>query len=171
MMLRLIRWLAIRSIAFAVIALVTAASATAAEFKPFTAQSTDTIRAAHAGKPFVLAFWSIYCEPCRDEMAVWKATRSRHPEMPIVLVATDPLAEHGTMKRFLAQYDPGSVELFAFADEFSERVRFAVDRTWRGELPRAYFFDATGRSEAHSGLVDNQWVESWIGRQRNAIPR
>jgi hypothetical protein len=72
------------------------------------------------------------------------------------------------MKRFLAQYDPGPVEVWAFADEFSERVRFAVDRTWRGELPRAYFFDATGRSEGHSGFVDNRWVENWIARQRTA---
>ncbi len=69
------------------------------------------------------------------------------------------------VEKFLARFSPGPVQTWAFADEFSERVRFGVDRSWRGELPRTYFFDASHRSLARSGLLDSAWVEDWFSRQ------
>ena len=41
----------------------------------FDAKSLEAIRAEHAGKPFVLALWSVTCEPCRDEMQIIKAAQ------------------------------------------------------------------------------------------------
>jgi thiol-disulfide isomerase/thioredoxin len=125
----------------------------------------QAIRATHAGKPFVLAFWSVTCEPCRHEMAHWNALRKKYPNIAIVLVATDPPAERATMERFLARYNPGSVERWGFADEFVERVRYAVDPTWRGELPKTYFYDAKHRVTPRTGELDVQWVERWYAEQ------
>ncbi|MBM3531387.1 MAG: redoxin domain-containing protein, partial [Alphaproteobacteria bacterium] len=88
----------------------------AADFRAFDASSPAMIRAEQAGKPFVLAFWSVTCEPCRDEMPLWKAMRKKYPRLPIVLVAADPPADHAAATRFLKQYDPGSVQRWAFAD-------------------------------------------------------
>jgi len=149
----------------AAVALLAVTVVSAAQMRPFDAKSLDSIRAARAGKPFVLAFWSIHCEPCREEMTLWKTIQRKHPELSIVLVATDSLSEQETMKRFLALHDPGPVETWVFADEFSERVRYAVDRTWRGELPRTYFFDSSNRPQVRSGRLDSRWVEEWIARQ------
>jgi hypothetical protein len=56
------------------------------------------------------------------------------------------------------------VQTWIFDDEFSERVRFAVDRTWRGELPRTYLYDAAHRAEARSGKLDERWLEGWLER-------
>ena len=69
------------------------------------------------------------------------------------------------MTAFLSRYDPGPVETWMFADEFAERVRYAVDRTWRGELPRTYLFDAAHRAEARSGKLDQRWLQGWLARQ------
>lgn len=142
-----------------------AGTASAAELRTFDANSLDAIRAAHAGKPFVLAFWSVNCEPCRAEMGLWKTLRGKYPGVPVVLVTTDPPEDRAAVAQFLARHSPGRVEQWAFADEFSERVRFAVDRSWRGELPRTYLFDASHRSLARSGIPDRRWIDDWFAQQ------
>lgn len=142
-----------------------AVGAPSEDLRPFDAKSVNTIREAHAGKPFVLAFWSIYCAPCREEMADWNALRRKYPGVPIVLVATDTPDEWPNVERFLARYNPGPVEKWAFADEFVERVRYAIDPKWRGELPRAYFYDAAHAVEAHTGKLDINWTNDWFKRQ------
>ena len=151
-------------LATATIALGPVPVAAGAELRGFDAGSMQAIRAAHAGKPFVLAFWSTQCVPCRQEMALWKSIAQKNPGMPVILVATDPPPQEQNVNRFLARYNPGPVERWAFADEFSERVRYAVDRSWRGELPRAYFFDAEHRVESRSGLIDQSWIQDWVSR-------
>ena len=145
--------------------LMLAGAVSAAELRPFDARSLEAIRAAHSGKPFVLAFWSVYCEPCREEMGLWKAMRRKYPDVPVVLVATDAPEDRAAVVKFLARHSPGRVESWAFADEFSERVRFAVDRSWRGELPRTYFFDASHRSLARSGVPERRWIDDWFSQQ------
>jgi thiol-disulfide isomerase/thioredoxin len=159
--------MASRSVILVVLAaaLMLATSVSAAELRPFDAKSPEAIRAANAGKPFVLAFWSVYCEPCREEMALWKSMRHKYPEVPVILVATDPPEERAMVEKFLARFSPGPVQTWTFADDFAERVRFAVDRSWRGELPRTYFFDASHRPLARSGIPDRAWVEDWFSRQ------
>jgi thiol-disulfide isomerase/thioredoxin len=148
-----------------------ATSPAAHELRPFRAETVEAIRQTHAGNAFVLAFWSIHCEPCRDEMAVWRDVRRRYPDLPILLVSTDVAAERSAVTAFLARYDPGPVETWIFDDEFAERVRFAVDRTWRGELPRTYLYDAAHRAEARSGKLDERWLRGWFAREAKGRPR
>jgi hypothetical protein len=135
------------------------------ELLPFDAKSLESIRQTHAGRAFVLALWSIHCEPCREEMAEWNALRRKYPKVPVVLVSSDVPAERAKVLEFLARYDPGPVEAWMFADEFTERVRYAIDRTWRGELPRTYLFDSQHRADARSGRLERRWIEAWLARQ------
>jgi thiol-disulfide isomerase/thioredoxin len=160
--------IAFRAAAVAVLAaLFGLASATqGAELRPFDAASVAAIRATHAGRPYVLAFWSIHCAPCLEDMGAWRALMTKHPQVPIILVTTDPQSDRRRVAQVLAEYKLEHVENWAFADEFEERVRFAVDRTWRGELPRTYFHDAAHRSEVKSGRVDVRWADDWFSRQR-----
>lgn len=147
-----------------------ATSAWAAGYAPFDATSVERIKRQHAGKPFVLAFWSITCEPCREEMHVWKAMRAKHPGVPIHLVAADPGTTPRELARFLAQHDPGTVTRWSFADAFVERVRHSVDPKWRGELPRTYFFDADHRPLAHSGVISAVDADAWFAKHA-PLPR
>ena len=154
-------WLA----ACAAALLLAAGGVPAAELRPFDAGSMAALRAAQAGKPFVLAFWSVHCEPCREELAHWGAWSRSQPGVRFVLVATDTAADRELAESFLARRDLGRVETWAFADAYLERLRWSVDPKWRGELPRAYFYDAGHRAEARSGRLDPGWVEAWLAQQ------
>jgi thiol-disulfide isomerase/thioredoxin len=132
--------------------------------KPFDAKSLAAIQQASQGKPFVLAFWSLHCAPCKTEMPILKQLQEKYPTLRIVLVATDESDEHPAVAKFIAKQQLGKVESWAFDDEFSERVRYAVDRTWRGELPRTYLFDASHKPTVHTGPLEMEMVESWLAR-------
>lgn len=138
----------------------------AGALRPFDAASLSALRKTHAGRPFVLAFWSIYCEPCRDEMAEWNAIKRLYPSLPIELVSTDAPSERALIDAFFAKYPPGAVQKWVFSDAFSERVRYAVDKRWRGELPRSYFYDAAHNPQVRSGKVGRAWIAAWMYRQQ-----
>jgi len=151
--------------------LLAAAGAVAAELKPFDSGSVNAIRAAQAGKPFVLAFWSVHCPPCREELAHWGHWQGRHPGVRFVLVTTDDPADRELASAVLAQHDLNRVEIWAFADPYQERLRWSVDPKWGGELPRTYFFDAGHRPVVRSGRLDGVWVETWLAGQEGAGAR
>ena len=131
---------------------------------PFDANTLAAIKQANAGKPFVLSFWALHCEPCRDEMGEWRAIKDKHPALPVVLVSTDSPRDAAVIAAFFDKYPPGAVEKCVFTDTYSERVRYSVDKSWRGELPKSYFFDAAHKPEVKSGKVDRGWVEAWLKR-------
>ncbi|MFO1413255.1 MAG: hypothetical protein U1F10_04970 [Burkholderiales bacterium] len=137
-----------------------------AAMQPFDAAAFAALHTRFAGRAFVLAFWSVHCAPCLDDMATWRTLQARFPGVPIVLVATDPPAEDAAVRRALQRFSPGKVELWAFADDFAERTRYAVDRKWRGELPRTYFYDRAHAAEVISGRVEPATAAAWCERMR-----
>lgn len=134
----------------------------AAELLPFDVGSPARIRDELRGRPYVLAFWSVYCAPCREEMPQWKRLRDAHPGLTVVLVAADDPAQRDDVRAFLASHDLGDVRTYLFDDAFSERIRFAVDTKWRGELPRTYYFDQNHRVQSRSGKVSESLWSSWL---------
>jgi thiol-disulfide isomerase/thioredoxin len=141
-----------------------AASAPALELRTFNAGSLAAIKQAHAGRPFMVAFWSVSCEPCREEMMIVADLHRRFPQVPIVLVAADAPAHRKAVGRFLAGYKLGRIETWQFGEESMERLRYSVDKSWAGELPRSYFFNAAHEATAHSGVVDAKWLGDWLAQ-------
>lgn len=146
------RWLAAALLAFAL-------PAPAQELKPFTPESLAQITASRAGTPFVLAFWSLTCTHCQQELADFGRRRTAN----LVLVSTDTLAESEAIHATLARHGLEKVEAWVFADEFAERLRYTVDRGWYGELPRSYFYAADGSRRAVTGRPDTALIERWLG--------
>lgn len=144
---------------------VVSVAAPAVELRPFTATSLAEIKQRNAGRPFVLAFWSVTCEPCREEMMVVADVHRKFPGVPIVLVAADPPGTRSAVSKFLGNYRLGRIETWQFGDDAAERLRYSVDKTWAGELPRSYFFNARHEPTAHSGVVDVKWIEAWLKRE------
>jgi thiol-disulfide isomerase/thioredoxin len=130
--------------------------------QPFTSDTFAALRAQAQGKPLVIAFWSTHCEPCKTELALMTRLHREHPAIKIVLVAADGPEQEPAVRRFLARYDVTGIEVLQFDDEPEERLRYSVDHTWRGELPRAYFIDRTGQTTTQSGLPDERWLTSWF---------
>ncbi|MEQ1880447.1 MAG: hypothetical protein ABL878_05680 [Burkholderiales bacterium] len=131
----------------------------------FDATSLAKIKNALIGRPFVLALWSVHCAPCREDLPRWSELRRKYPDTAILLVAADTPEERATISSILSRYEMGGVELYAFADTFTERIRYAVDRKWQGELPRTYLYDANHLAQAHSGTIKQEKLEAWIKRQ------
>lgn len=149
----------------ALVALMLAAPAGAADIKPFGRGSWESLRAAHAGRPLIVHLWSLTCAPCLAELPNWTSLKRAYPHMNIVLVATDPMEQAPRLTSTLARAGLGQIESWAFADPFTERLRFEIDRRWRGELPRTLLIAVDGSTEAISGVVDGDTVTRWLKRQ------
>ena len=136
------------------------AQPTLAETKPLVAGSMADIRAAHSGKPNVIALWSTDCPPCHAELAMLGAWRRTHPDARLVLISTDVNETTATAETLLRQYGLDAVESWIFADPFVERLRHEIDPTWRGELPRTYLSDGR-ESLAISGKLERPRLDAW----------
>lgn len=132
---------------------------------PFDAASPAALRQTYAGRPFVLVFWSVNCAPCLVEMAQWRTYRKQFPGIPIIQIATEPLDESAAIINVLDRYDAGTTGHLAFADDYAEKIRHAVDPAWRGETPRVYFFDRDHKRIARSGSTDTEWTRRWFEQQ------
>lgn len=153
-----------RSLALALIFLSASALG---EIRPFTVGSMAAITGERAGRPFVLSFWSATCAHCPAELKTLGALRKRYPKLEVVLVATDSPAESALLGEMARGYGLGDVAQWVFADQQPERLRFEVDRTWYGELPRTYFFNRQHKVESVSGVVPPERLANWAKANRH----
>jgi thiol-disulfide isomerase/thioredoxin len=130
--------------------------------RTFESATLARVRSEQKGRPFVVVFWSVTCEPCRDELALLASLGRRYPAVRVLLVAADGPERRSAVLRTLAAYDLAGIELWQFGDEPGERIRYAVDRTWRGELPRTYFHDSSHQVTAFTGCVTPDELEIWL---------
>lgn len=153
----------------AVLLMVFGMNAAAAELRPFTADTLTAIKERFAGRPFILVLWSTTCTHCARELRLLGKLARTDPALPVAIVSTDTpddaLDIHAALKRF----GLGGMDTWVFADGVPERLRHAIDPAWRGELPRAYFFDAAHRRKTHSGMQDEARLRDWL--RRNAPGR
>jgi thiol-disulfide isomerase/thioredoxin len=142
--------------------LLTGVDTQAASPRPFVSGSLQTILSRHAGKPFILGFWSLSCSHCREELTLLGALARKFPHMTLVLVSTDTPEDSAAIEATLRDYALDSPETWVFADPDSDRLRYQIDRRWYGELPRTYLYDKDGSATAYSGNVDAARFEDWI---------
>lgn len=129
---------------------------------PFVAGSLAKILAAHQGKPFVLAFWSVTCAHCPTELKALGMIRKAHPKLDVVLVAADTQEDTPLAAEMASRSGLGMAEQWIFADDMPERLRFEIDQRWHGELPRTHFYDRDHRVEVVSGIVPQHRLAVWV---------
>lgn len=134
-------------------------------FRPLQAGSFAALVAARREQPFLLVLWSITCGPCRDEFALLREMRAHHPRLPLVLISTDDATDEALAATALKDFAMDGEESWIFADD-AQKLRFEIDPGWYGELPRAYFYDASHRREGVSGSLARTRIESWIRAER-----
>lgn len=145
----------------AAVLLATAARADPAP-RPFTAGSLAEVAQARTGKPFLLLLWSLDCASCIKEMDGLADTLAQHPELNLVIVATDDIADADRVDALLQKHRLGAVESWMFADANAQKLRHAIDPTWLGELPRSYFYDANHQRKGQSGMVKPEQILTWL---------
>ncbi len=147
---------------FLALVLLAATPATAQEIKPFVTGSHAQLLAQHRDRPLILAFWSLTCAHCQEEFALLRAFTRAHPEVALVLVSTDAPQDSEAIAATLRERGVGGVSAWVFADDAPERLRFEVDRRWRGELPRTYLFRPDGSAQGLSGKLETKTLEDWL---------
>lgn len=138
------------------------ASAAADHFKPFTAESFEQIKSSFEGQEFLLGLWSVDCPPCLVELDFMGKLLELNPDIPYVLVSTDPIEDREYSDEFLQDFGLTEMESWMFADSFVEKLRFSIDANWYGELPRSYFFDSNHEMKSHSGIVSKELLSEWF---------
>lgn len=132
-----------------------------AAFRPFRAGSYTALLEARRGEPLLLVLWSVTCAPCRHEFELLREVQAEHPDLPLVLVSTDDIADSDLAARMLADARLVPPETWIF-DGDPQRLRYEIDPAWYGEMPRAYFYDADHRRQGISGSLAREQIDRWL---------
>ncbi len=149
----------------AMLLLLVSAFPASADPRPFGRGSWQSLLQAHAGRPLVVHFWSLTCAPCLAELPQWREI-VKGDGVDFVLVTTDPPEDNAKVERTLKRAGLDKVESWGFADSFVEKLRFEIDRSWRGELPITVLVSASGQQETLTGTISRQDIQSWRDRTR-----
>ena len=155
------RFGALMGLCLGILSLVPSTAMAAQEIKPFVRGSYQQIVSARQGKPFIVNFWSLTCSYCKVELSMFKKLAKKYPGLDLVLISTDSPEEAAPISATLAKFSLGKAEAWVFADSYTERLRFEVDKKWYGELPRTYFYDRQHRRDGRSGVVPVEQLERW----------
>ena len=145
------------------LSMVLLAPASAEPIKPFEIDSLAQIEASQRGKPFILLVWSMDCQFCQTSLEVLSRARASTPGLALVTVTTDPAADDaliGQVEKRLSSLNL-MADTWSFGTASPERLRFAIDPGWRGEKPRSYWYDASGKRTAYSGLIRQGRLVQW----------
>ncbi|MDM8350797.1 hypothetical protein P8H27_18120 [Pseudomonas sp. sp1636] len=111
-------------------------------------------------QPTLLALWSLECAYCKKNLAQFGELLRQHPGIQLITLASEPVASgHAELLEKLAV--PG--RHFAYGSEAPEALAFAIDPSWRGELPRTLLFDGQGGRHALSGVIEAQRALQLLG--------
>ena len=69
------------------------------------------------------------------------------------------------IQQLIEEHQLEAMDNWIFSDSMPERLRYVIDPSWYGELPRAYFYDASHQRRAHSGLLKQEMLQSWLTSQ------
>lgn len=140
--------------------------AEAAEPLSFERGSWAKLRAAHAGQPIVVHLWGLTCGPCLVELPAWGKLQAERADLKLVLVSADPLPQDpARVSATLTRAGLANSESWTFTDRFYERLRYEIDPTWAGELPRTVMIDRDGKVQVLPGVADLSTVRAWLELQ------
>ena len=134
---------------------------------PFVSGSFSQILEQRQQQSFVLVLWSLDCPSCYKELEMLGKLNSRNTGLNIVLVSTDIEASQDDLQTVLSKYkleNHENIELWVFRGDSDERLRFEIDRSWYGELPRSYFFTTKNEKQVVSGILSKEKLIEWIKR-------
>ena len=115
-----------------------------------------------SGKPLLLAFFSVFCDPCRDELAVLQGIQEKYGgRVAVAAISLDGDILKNTVDGFVKQ------EGYAFRvlmDEVTDRQVFRVADAYRvTQMPTLYFVDGRGRiAFAGTGRVPEETLEKAV---------
>ena len=137
------------------------------ELKPFGRGSWSSLLRAHAGRPTLIHFWGVTCGPCKEELPQLGAFMKDHPEIDVVMISADLVPDlPAATTAMLRKSGLSAAENWIFGEAFVERLRFEIDPTWQGDIPRTMLVARDGTITTIEG-ADIAEIENWRLVQRD----
>ncbi len=137
--------------------------------KPFQENSLQQITDDRKNQPFLLLLWSIDCPPCLKELAQLQQLHNQFSASSLVLVSTDDVQIADSVEKTIKDFQLEKLDNWIFSESIPERLRYAIDPAWYGELPRAYFYDASHQRKPHSGSLNTVTLNKWLNKTRDYL--
>ncbi len=138
--------------------------AAALDVNSFSAGSMQQIRSTAAGDIQIVSLWSVDCNSCYKEMGLWQQLSAEYPQLQLVMIATDAPQYRAEVEQVLTEKQLTHLRHWQFDHTTSQRLRYEIDPTWYGELPRTYLYDRDGRRIGISGLLNEEVLRTWLAQ-------
>ncbi|MFO1108590.1 MAG: TlpA disulfide reductase family protein [Bradyrhizobium sp.] len=135
------------------------------QLKPFGRGSWHELTKAHAGRPTIVHFWGVTCGPCKVELPQLGAFMKENPDIDMVTISADFVPDLPAATRaMLERSGLASAENWIF-EGFADRLRFEIDPTWQGDIPRTLLITREGEMTTIEGSAEMADLENWSERQ------
>lgn len=111
-----------------------------------------------------MLFWSVDCPPCLAELQMLAKHHDELAKMNLILISVDDRSVQEEVQSLLEQYKLSDVANWIFTSS-PAALRFEIDPTWYGEVPRSYFYEAARPRQVISGQLSEK-----ILRRMNSQP-
>mgnify|MGYP000191503131 CR=1 FL=1 len=149
------------------LALLTPAPAQDSEtpLKRFGRGSWHELMTAHAGRPTIVHFWGVTCGPCKVELPQLGAFMKDQPGIDMVTVSADFVPNLPEATRAMLERSGLSLAENWIFDGFADRLRFEIDPTWQGDIPRTLLITREGEMTTIEGSAEMADLAKWSERQ------
>lgn len=127
----------------------------------FQNNSLKTIEQRFKDNDFLMVLWSLDCPPCFQEMELLSQYHKANKLPGLILISSNSEDELDAIQATLKKFELEDVDNWYF-DGIVEGLRYQIDPTWYGELPRSYFYDNQGDRHTHKGLLKQVTLEKWL---------
>ena len=138
---------------------------TPSQLKPFGRGSWQEIQRAHAGRPTIVHFWGVTCGPCKVELPQFGAFMKDHPDIDMVTISADFVPNLPEATRAMLERSGLVLAENWIFDGFADRLRFEIDPTWQGDIPRTLLITREGEMTTIEGSAEIADLEQWSARQ------
>ena len=136
------------------------------QLKPFGRGSWQDVLRAHAGRPTIVHFWGVTCGPCKVELPLLGGFMKDHPSIDVVTISADLVQNlSAATQSMLEKSGLSSAENWIFSDGFVERLRFEIDPSWQGDIPRTMLISREGTITTIEGSAEITDLEKWSDQQ------
>ena len=135
------------------------------QLKPFGSGSWQELMKAHAGRPTIVHFWGVTCGPCKVELPQLGAFMKANPGIDVVTISADFVPDLPAATRAMLERSGLSEAENWIFDGFADRLRFEIDPTWQGDIPRSLLITREGDMTTVEGAADMAELKNWLDRQ------
>ena len=134
------------------------------EFMPFEINTRNVIEKKYLNQPLIISFWSIDCPYCIDDLKKLGKALSKNKNVKLITVCVDGKESAKKAEGILNLAHLPEHERYQYAEVDEDKLRYSIDPTWYGELPRTYFYDKAHQVTPLSGKISNSFLDAWLNK-------